>query len=944
MKRNLLTMALAMVFGVGAYAFETGQYIYTKDAKLKVTDATNKITNDNYAQADGWISEKGGALAANWLVTTATKDDAQVTVLQSENATNDEGSHLTNAWVLPTGIYALSYWVYSPSAVTTSITAGGNNFVSFYVSADGTTVARQINATTSLAEAAWTQVTDTIQVNSESETVWFKASQVAQGIQFTDFQLVTVKSVYDTRIAERELAYAKQILEDANFKTDYAIEEGFYDDLADAIEQIEGYIATGDAKMETETTAATWMNGLAEYLADYMDASTVDLTKNTYFGYIEDLTSFPKQNRGQVASGATIGGFKFYGDNWYHGEGADFLIKQIQGSFVNGPGSVVLTNEYMPAGKYFVIAEMRNADCGNDYTLTYNLESPIKGFVGTDSVQLGTIVGEEFTRLYFVRELKEGETFEAGFYWDNQDPNGSTFHIKNFQVRAFDKDIANTITRIQAFENYIKQWNAATAARTKMDTYMNAEKKVYPWGQNELKTAWDQYNPIYEAHAALGWSQDGKDTRVASVDTLTNWALYQDIVSYDTKDDQTQVRKEYGLVRGFQNANNAIANLNKPFADLRDAITDAKAERVLGKNAQGDRDAFKTAIETAITTLNSTLASTTDATRVADSTTIDNAIKALAAAKKTFLEEVESKGGTTVLADIDFSIPVEVEYLYEDGSQEATDSIFTLRGTVGAMVINKGFDRYTKDGLGYAVGYDNKEAVAGMLRTGNVEAVVDMDGIGESDVVTISFDIHYAQLQDKNYAFAFRNADNQHVAGFSYQVNKNWTLTSNPNELGIDASKINRAGTKGQTDNDAIITAAKAPGATHFEIVFDYGKKIITTTLSNKNSDSPYVSTNTEVLAAEENNTTIAKFVLSSNCNNSARRSWFDNLKISKISAVPEDIEDDITDDYWPVSTAVKSVKKATFTKGAIYDLTGRRVVKAAKGLYIKNGKKYVIK
>ena len=45
-------------------------------------------------------------------------------------------------------------------------------------------------------------------------------------------------------------------------------------------------------------------------------------------------------------------------------------------------------------------------------------------------------------------------------------------------------------------------------------------------------------------------------------------------------------------------------------------------------------------------------------------------------------------------------------------------------------------------------------------------------------------------------------------------------------------------------------------------------------------------------------------------------------------------------DDVMGVSVLKNDVK----ADGAIYDLSGRRVAKAAKGLYIKDGKKFVIK
>ena len=77
----------------------------------------------------------------------------------------------------------------------------------------------------------------------------------------------------------------------------------------------------------------------------------------------------------------------------------------------------------------------------------------------------------------------------------------------------------------------------------------------------------------------------------------------------------------------------------------------------------------------------------------------------------------------------------------------------------------------------------------------------------------------------------------------------------------------------------------------------------------------------------------IVKISIAATGNNTARRSWFDNLVVYKYPSQAEG----------PAPVGIKNVKAAA-DNGAIYDLTGRRIVKAAKGLYIKNGKKYVIK
>ena len=217
MIKRLLTVALVAMFGLGAYAYNVDDYVETKDARLKVTG--ENIASNNFNDKDAWSNEVGGALAANWKVENAAgPDGADLLTVASTGAANDEGTALTGAWSLKNGIYAISFWVYSPAAASVSVTSGGTNYMSFNCG-DG---ARQINATWTLAEAAWTQVTDTVVVNVESEILTFKATGVQEGVRLANFEIVPCEEVYDIRIAQKEVAYAQKLLDDPNFNTEIA--------------------------------------------------------------------------------------------------------------------------------------------------------------------------------------------------------------------------------------------------------------------------------------------------------------------------------------------------------------------------------------------------------------------------------------------------------------------------------------------------------------------------------------------------------------------------------------------------------------------------------------------------------------------------------------------------------------------------------------------------
>ena len=64
-----------------------------------------------------------------------------------------------------------------------------------------------------------------------------------------------------------------------------------------------------------------------------------------------------------------------------------------------------------------------------------------------------------------------------------------------------------------------------------------------------------------------------------------------------------------------------------------------------------------------------------------------------------------------------------------------------------------------------------------------------------------------------------------------------------------------------------------------------------------------------------------------------ARRSWSYQYNISLMSK-----------EAYEEALAVSEVKTANNVAGAIFDLSGRRVAKATKGLYIKDGKKFFVK
>lgn len=915
-------MAVAVLTVVGLYADD---YLYTKTARYKVS-GENLIANGDFsANTDGWSNGAGGGVnAATWSVEEGEGPDGGK-VLKSLGANEDPLCNVFEA--TPGKTYIVSYQIKATAAGSTSVTAGGNNYVDFFVNADG-----------SMIKGTGTTVIDTVftfsaadNFSDEWKTMAY-AVTIPEGMEngayiaihieklvtdamIADFKAYEAEQVYDVRIAQKRFAFVQQLLDDPNFNTAEAAAER--QEVLDNIQTLTGFIESGE--MDGISEAEDNMSAFNESVDAYLDVTSENLAKNSYFQYVEDLREVPSSNRGDVDNGAAVGGFRLRGNNWFHQRGMDangkrtlldnpYWTKYI-GNTDQGPGSVALWNDDMPAGKYYIAAEMQNYNNSGDI---YGLEREVKAFVGSDSVSCGMIKGEDFQRFYFVGELKEGEKFEAGFYWDG--PYASTtFKIGYFEVRKFGESVADYLERLKAWKNFKSQWDAMNNARNKLINMIG--DKNYPWSQQTLTDAQAKWDSYYNTEVAKGWvSEDGNDTKVATVDELTDWATYTGVT------DQEAPYDKYGLVRGYQYATQAVEASNKVFADMADAIKKAESVRDDAMNANGDKETFQTAINTAQSLLDGILASTTDATRDADSTAVAEGQKALEEAVVVFEKSAE----IPAFIDIDFSNSFE-ETLDGEG---APSGQYIIKGAKGQMEFGAKVtvDNTTGDN-NFTLGFNG--ALNDILRVGNGEAIVNIEDITENDVIRASFDVWLGKLSKKHFWFEFRNADDVRIAGFKYSTYSGtipYNDFNNEENTGLDVTKRYDIS---NVNNEAI---CDPNFVTSFDLVLDLKAQTAqgTLTASNKN----YAGVAVPLTVAEGTDLKVAKIVVGSDYNNNGRRCWFDNLIVKKYASNAEG----------PVINGIEtiSVKAADNT---VYTLSGMRVKGAVKpGLYIQNGKKVVIK
>ena len=924
MKKRLLTVAFALLTAATSFAYQAGDYAYNSTQRFKIT-GENIVQNGNFANGlNGWYgSDKE---------TTPNVEiwDAGAGVGQGPNGSNavvslgaSADAPLCNSWALSAGTYVVSFDFYSVTAGNTTNAAFFLTTGDSFTQGDGDT---SVSASFTYPAEEWKSVVFFFTAEAGQNLV-MNFVNFAADTKIANIEIHEASEVYDIRIAENRLAYAKELMENENFNVPEAAGERA--NLEGIVGAIEEMIAGGE--MDDASYAEEMLNALeAEGIEPYLSVTSLNL-KSLIPGL--DIASLSTWGRG----GNYSADYKLdlQGGNWGHIDSErDALRSAIQTGYAN---SAVYNayHENLPAGKYFFTAEIRNANTGRTSWPTepvYDLETICRMFIGADTIDVGPIAGETYQRFSLVAEVGEDGAVRAGVSWPGTS-SGGAFMIRNTEFRAFDLDALTKAEHVAAFKNYMTQWNAATNNRTALINLMGNPN--YPWGQPVAKEAYDKWNAFYTAQEAKGWSTaDGADAGIASTEDFLDWALYQGVEEYDTDEEGNPVRKEYQVVRGFQNAANELKTLNAPLTNLADAIVAAKNTRNNQAYLTGDRDAYKTAILAALAALNDIRSTTTDATYAADSTKAADAKVTLDAATEAFLASATVKP----FVDIDFA-----NAAVENTDYETHDEAYYIQGAAGRMYSNN-YEVANDANIVFTQGYI--EEYMDVLRIGNGSATVYIDEENQpndSESLRVTFDIWFGSLSGRYTGIELQNAAGERVAGF-YMNAYNWLLEYNDfndaENTGLDIlSKASSIGSS-SASNAAIVADNNRSS---FDLVVSYKDQTLQGTLVNAKNGT--IEGNPVPFRSDITDHKIVKFVIKSNYNNKDRRCWFDNLKISKYTT--SDVEEDITEDPWLDYTpdGIQSVTNAAAAPAGIYTINGVKVSKATKpGLYIINGKKYVVK
>ena len=571
MNKRLLLSFAAIMGAMTSFAYNVGDYVFTHDAKFKVV-GDNLITNGNFASNyDGWKDYADGALSPDyWSIETGASQTGG-NVIQSANGSADlTGNYMYQAVPFESGkTYVVTFKMKGVDPGTSSITQKTSNYVDVFANADGTTSKTadrfQQVATTDAVKAEWTSYsysfTDTVTGGSTGFIV-VSFGQLTQGTQISDVEIREVQSVFDTRISDKEFAYAKSLLAIDDFKNGRDVFNG-------VLESIQGAFGTPNAMDEPSTAE--------DALKSFVEAENIFLDANSY-----DVSSMinSKQlwtTKIQKANG-TYGDWYVEGSSrWFHDPASDPYIRDyFPGYYSLGAGTAKIVKE-MPAGKYFFSCESKGHRMAGtskalngvpDYTWTVE---GCKVFVGKDSVAFN-LDQRNFERHFVMSNVAEGETLNAGFWHPALTQSlGGQIYVQNPVLRIVG-DNSNGEMKTYV-ENYVTLNAIATQAnslKVMLDSaVVVAAKAEYPWGKAELNDTTTKYQAVYSELSAL---QPGAELFDVAADSLMQ------------------------SMRIVRSAIQAYYNLNAPYTDLKAQIAQANESINLPANANGDKASFKTVI------------------------------------------------------------------------------------------------------------------------------------------------------------------------------------------------------------------------------------------------------------------------------------------------------------------------------------------------------------
>lgn len=923
MMKKLLSASLFAFIALSASAHNVGDFVYTKVAKYKIT-GENLVVNGQF--------KNGATGTEGWTATDATLP-LETTFTMGVDGPNGSNTQkvlagqtaLTNGMyqqiaITQGGTYVVSFKVMGSTAGYTDLdlTGGNTNYMNAYYNTDGTL--GTVDGTNllygengvsggygfSYTTEGFTEAIFAVEAPAEGN-IMIDFRGLTEGLEIADVTCHLAENVYDDRVARDRIAYFNRYLGSEGID-----ERELYDDFQGAVVDVEGAIEDN----ATPDEMATLMENLEGVWAEFVEANfeniidfvpTTDGSNNTGNNSANWMKWTGKWNKLNAYNGKAP--WVFSTDRWAHKTAAENSPLQIQWQRKASYGwnnVATLTVTLQPGTYYWGLT-------GQGGMMTLNKNRWVRSwanecantqlFFNGDTTEVFILNAARNQDYVFEYKLEEEKEITVGIICNNpNEVDGFDVHFINPVLYKLKVDGELSAEERAYLDAVATQLEALKGRLDVANEYLAETQVLLPWGKEALKEGVVETQARYDAWAAM--TQDD---------------ILEMLYNYETLGDTI-------MNNGVRFLNNNYINpfiaMNKPLTDMPVAIeaaTATKGQRIYSSSAKMDDLAAKIAESQALY----------DAKLVApfsseDSLALVNQKLDLEAMVEAFKAAIDA----TVLVDIDFGTqeaPATFNTIEYTDTTGALNYYYTIAGAKGLMTFTD-IEGSTPYGLGWGSTTDETGAVIltdslGMLRVGNSEAVVEIEGAPakETDIVNIQFDFYFGSLITKNAGYKVLSAEGDTICGLFCSK---YSGTDLLNTFGVDYNgKINSVGSS-SASNSAI---AAESNKTHFDVVLDYGAKTMYCTTSGSKGTAT-----TEAIALPE--LTPAKFVIYSDYNNADRRCWFDNLIIQNIAA-------------GPVEQGIENVESVKVFDNAMYNLQGQRILAPVKGqIYIQNGKKMLAK
>lgn len=496
MRRFYLFTLLATLFALNIMAAQqVGDYVYTDDARLKVTGG-NVITNGDFSQGTtGWTTDGGTTLSPDTFAVVNDGPDGSYCLQVLHRSKAFLGGTIKMNWTLEAGqTYVFSYKVKSIATDVTAIAQGDANYQDLYLCAAGssdktgdyTQVAKSVSY-----GSEWTTVSYCVTATEEQTNLVLYMSQLAIEDEFADFSLCQVQKVGDDRAVNSKLNEIRATL--ANSYWQDASEES----KATMNEVIESVLAMVDAnELDDYLTVESMLTEIDVMIEDFYKTNSTDVT--SYFTNGDLSTIKNKSN--------TIEGWETTGDRWNNVNSGDNLYAQRQ-----YPQGYYLSEGYcrqfqdLPKGKYMftmdVEAQMMKKGIDpttgkTSKTIVDNSKTftGIKIFINGDSTLCEPIKNDAFTTYTVYSTVAEDSALTVGIYIPGE--TGQVVKFKNSKIRFIGQDSENALNEYYNAKELRQAKYALKVMIDRVEEYY-ADNDNYLYGKQELRDSLDAAISVY---------------------------------------------------------------------------------------------------------------------------------------------------------------------------------------------------------------------------------------------------------------------------------------------------------------------------------------------------------------------------------------------------------------------------------------------------------------